>query len=222
MTSPKNIKIQECLLNIDMICRSMYLSQEESIDLKIPRNSTIYADLLRYSYIQLCTILDEFEILNGLAKNDEYLQDTLYVISPVMRALRQYTGIKRARNYMLAHFNRDKKRNFSPWWIAMKNLKLPRTHKEIEDIYKHLHLMNAFIVARYYEDLEHISKNVKPDFEAYFKWMLEQESIISNENHFNLIADDLQKRLIEKGIADQLILDPVMTKVMERINKQRS
>ncbi|WP_409415774.1 hypothetical protein [Flavobacterium sp. PS2] len=222
MIATRNIKIQECLLNIDMLCRSMYLSQEESVDLKIPINSNIYADLIRYSYIKLCTILDEFEILNGIAKNDEYLRDTLYIISPVMKALRQYTGIKRARNYMLAHFNRDKKRNFLPWWIAMKNLKLPRTHAEIEDIYKHLHLMNAFIVARYYEELEDISKRVKPDFDSYGEWMREQELINSEKSEFDLIANEVQKRLVEKGIADQLIIDPVMTKVIERINKQRT
>lgn len=106
-----NPKIQECIFNIDMVCRSMYLSYEEIGSLKLSPKSAIYGDVLRYRYIQLCTILDEFEILHGIAKNDPYLRDTLFVISPVTKALSKYNGIKRARNTMLAHFNRDKKSN---------------------------------------------------------------------------------------------------------------
>lgn len=206
-----------------MICRSMYLSYEESVSLNISKDSPLYADLLRYRYIQLCTILDEFEILNGLAKNDEYLKETLYVISPVTRALSQFTGIKRARNYMLAHFNRDKKKNFHPWWIALKNLKLPRTQKEINDIYKYLHIMNAFIVCRYYEDLKDITTRIKPDYDSYFKWLSEQDKNIDyNKSIFDSVTQEVYKKMADKGISDQVILDPIMTKVMDRINQSKN
>ncbi len=222
MYKSDNIKIQECLLNIDMICRSMYLSYEETLGLKIGADSAMYADLHRYRYIQLCTILDEIEILNRIAKSDSYLMDTLYVISPVTRALGQFPGIKRARNSMFAHFNRDKKRNFHPWWIALRGLRLPQTANEIGDIYKYLHLMNAFLVSRYYEDLKEISVRTKPDFEAFFISQKEMSENHKNDKAvFETVSEAVLKKLEEKNIADQLILDPVMTKVIDHINNSR-
>ena len=89
----------------------MFTAYYDKINLSIPKNSVIYTDSIRYSYIQICIILDELEILNGLAKNDEYLKDTLYVISPAVRALKKFTGLKKARNYIFAHFNRSKKKS---------------------------------------------------------------------------------------------------------------
>jgi hypothetical protein len=216
-----NIKIQECILNIDMVCRNIYLSYEESVGLKLSRESTIWADLLKYRYIQLCTILDEIEILHSLANEDSYLKDTLYVISPVTKALSQFNGIKRARNFMFAHYNRDKKKQFYPWWISMRNLKVPQTQQEVSDIYKYLHIMNAFLVARYYYDLNEIIERTRPDYELFFKLNSEKIRNSNSESIFENINKEVEEKMIERGISNQLILDPVMTNLMTRINKSQ-
>ena len=91
------------------------------------------------------------------------------------RALNKYTGIRKARNYILAHFNRDKKKNFFPYWKALREVKLPRTQKEIKQIYIWLHLINGIIVSRYFDELTEISNNSKIEVEAYYRWVQEQE-----------------------------------------------
>jgi len=217
-----NPKIQECIFNIDMVCRSMYLSYEEIGSLKLSPKSAIYGDVLRYRYIQLCTILDEFEILHGIAKNDPYLRDTLFVISPVTKALSKYNGIKRARNTMLAHFNRDKKKQFNPWWIALRGLNLPENHQEIEDIYRHLHLMNMFLLAIYYEDLNEITNRIKPEYEEFFKLSDQKNRRDLNPEFFKNVAKEVEQKMTECGIAKQLIVDPVMTSLMSRIEQSRA
>lgn len=211
-------KIQECIMNIDMMCRSMYLSYVDTIKLKIPKKSVIYADMVRYSYIRLCSILNELSILNRLAKTNDYLKDTLYVASPATRALNKYTGIRKARNFLLAHYNRDKSGNFFPWWKALKNLKLPRTHKEVKQIYVWLHLINGIIITRYSDELKEIFAKSRSEFKSYNDWMVEQENdAVANPTPFDNIEIEVEKRVKEKNIGD-IEIDPIMTDLIKYIN----
>lgn len=206
-------EIKECVMNIDMTCRSMYLSNRDVRVLKIPTKSTVYGDMVRYSYIQLCSILDEFEILNRYAKDDFYLRDTLYVISPALKAINQYTGIRKARNNMLAHFNRDKSGKFLPWWSCLKELKLPRTQVEILQIYVWLHVINSILSTRYLSELEEMSTLYKPDVDLYFQGVEKQEvDAIKNPTPLDSIIDEVDKRMVEKNIG-LLTVDPIMTEL---------
>lgn len=214
-------QIQECVLNIDMLCRSMYLSYIDIKKFKIPLSSAIYGDMISYSYIQLCSILDEFVILNGIAKNDEYLKETLYVVSPALKALNKYNGLRKARNTILAHFNRDKNNNFQPWWISMKNLNLPRTFKEINQIYTWLHLINGIIVSRYYEELKKISESSQIEMNIFMNWVKEQERINdSTPTPFDSIYNDVESRMKAIGLSE-LNVDPAMTEIIELINNKK-
>lgn len=216
----KKRQIQECILNIDMTCRNMYFSYQEIQKLKIPVDSVIYSDLIRYNYIQLCSILDEFVILSGQAKDDLYLRDTLYVLSPALKAINKYTGIRKARNYMLAHFNRDKKNNFYPWWFALKGLKLPRTYKEINQIFVWLHSINSIIVTRYCDELKEISNSSKKDVDEYFNWIESEEAAaLTNPTPLDEIYSDIEVRMREKNIP-HLIVDPAMTELIQYIRKK--
>ena len=177
--------LQECILNIDMTCRSLYAANIERIKFKIPKSSVIFMDSIRYSYIQLCTIQDELKILNGLAKNDEYLKNTLYIISPAARALNKYTGIRKARNVMFAHFNRDRNDNFTPWWKELIGLKLPRFKDELVHIMTYVQLINGIIVTRYYEQLKEISKEVEKEVNEYFEWIkIQEKDVLENLTPF--------------------------------------
>ena len=203
-----------------MTCRSMYHSNKDIVNFNIPRSSVIYGDMIRYSYIQLCSILDEIVVLNRLGKDNEYLKDTLYIISPVTRAINQYSGIRKARNFMLAHFNRDKKRNFHPWWKALKGLKLPRTQKEIQQIQKWIHLINGILVTRYYEELKEISKTAEDEIKSYSVWMFEEEKKVSeNPTPFDSIENQVAIRMEEKGVKE-IMVDPSFTDIIEYIQNK--
>lgn len=205
-----NNKIQYSILNIDMICRSMFQSYQDTINLKIPLNSVVYGDMTRYSYIQFCLIFDEIETLNGLAKDDEYLKDTLYVISPAIKAMNKFSGIRKARNIMLAHFNRDKKGNFLPWWVALRDLKLPRTLKEVKQIYLWLQIVNTIIATRYRNELLEITNKVRDDVKSYFNWAVEQENFsIENPTLLDNVEEEVKIRIHELGI-ENLNIDPVI------------
>lgn len=215
MTNTK--KINECLLNIDMICRGIYLSFIELRKLDLPFDSVIQGDVTRYSYIQFCIILDEFDILHALAKDDSYLQDTLYIVKPSLKGIKKYDGIRKARNIMLAHFNRGKSREFKPWWIELKNLKLPRTQKEIGEIHIWLHLTNSILVTRYYEEIKELSLKEKPLLDEYFQWVQAEEK----KSSFNLtpleeIFKDVDERMKEKGM-NEVIIDPIMKDLISKV-----
>ncbi len=221
MSKTTDSKIIECIFNIDMICRGMYQSYEDCQFLEIRKDTVLYSDLLRYRYLQICMILDEFELLTRLAKDNEYLKDTLYIVSPITKVLNKYTGIRKARNSIFAHFNRDKKRNFKPWWIALKDSNLPRSPQEIDLLYIWLHLLNAFLVTRYYKDLEAMSILVEPDLHSFTNWARNKENEITINTPFDSLAVEIQNRLNEKGIPDQLILDPTMDRVLNNLEKTR-
>lgn len=215
MSKITNIKILQCILNIDMVCRSMYASSKDRIEFKTPPESVIFADSIRYSYIQLCSILDELKILNSFAKNDIYLKETLYIISPALRAIKKYNGIRPARNSMLAHFNRDKSGHFIPWWKTLKDLKLPRTKREIAQIFTYLNIINGIIVTRYYEQLKGFTNENKKDVDYYLETVVNQENNeIQNPSSFVEIESEIEKRMSEKGM-DKIIVDPFMTEIIE-------
>ncbi|MCF1193111.1 hypothetical protein LRR18_16095 [Mangrovimonas sp. AS39] len=197
----------------------MYATNFDRIQLQIPQSSVLHSDLIRYSYIQLCIILDEIDTLNRLAKDDEYLKDTLYIVTPAIRAIKKYTGIRKARNFMLAHYNRDKKGNFYPWWRALKDLKLPRLKQELTQIYTYLHAINGIIVTRYYEELKDISQTAGKEVDEYYSWVRTQEELaIKDDSPFDNIESEIENRMAEfdmKGI----IQDPFVVNVNDYVKK---
>jgi hypothetical protein len=208
-------KILQCILNIDMTVRHLFLSVEDLKDLKIPQKSQVFTDMIQYSYIRICTALDEISILHGLAKDNIFLQDTLYCAQPAIKGINKYTGLKRARNLMLAHLNRDPKKQFTPWWDELITFKLPRTYKEINQILKFLNLINTIIVSRYQDKFKLFNDSMRANFEKYFQEVdkLEKDAI-SNPTPLDDVEIEIQKRCEEKGLVD-FLLDPAMIKYWE-------
>jgi len=202
-------RIQECIFNIDVICRSMFAATVERKDLGVPKSSVMYSDSVRYSYIQVCIILDEIDLLHNLAKDDQYLKDTLYIISPIVRAIKKFTGIRKARNSVFAHFNRDsKKKEFYPWWKALREMKLPRAKIEQDIMHVALMAINSTLATRYYDDLKEFSIKSYEEMKSYEKWDMEQkENLNAIPNVFKEPMMELQKRGIEKKM-DGFIIDP--------------
>lgn len=208
-------KIQQCILNIDMTVRHLFFSIEDLKELKIPQKSQVFTDVLQYTYIRICTALDEISILHGLAKDDVFLQDTLYCAQPAIRDINQYTGLRRARNLMLAHLNRNTKKQFTPWWDELIDFKLPRTYKEINQILKFLNLINTIIVSRYHDKFSLFSDSVRPNFEKYFKEVERlEEQMVNAPTPLDAIEIEIQNRCEEKGLVN-FALDPAMIKYWE-------
>lgn len=218
MASASNItdeKILQCILNIDMTVRHLFLSIEDLKELKIPQKSHVFTDMIQYSYIRICTVLEEISILHGLAKDNIFLQETLYCAQPAIKGINKYTGLKRARNLMLAHLNRDMKKRFTPWWDELITFKLPRTYKEINQILKFLNLINTIIVSRYHKKFNLFNDSIRANFEKYFRDIEKLEAdAVNNPTPLDEVEIEIQKRCEEKGLVD-FLLDPVMIKYWE-------
>jgi hypothetical protein len=214
-TNTTDEKILQCILNIDMTTRHLFLSLEDLKDLKIPQKSQVFTDMIQYSYIRICTALDEISILHGLAKDNIFLQETLYCAQPAIKGINKYTGLKRARNLMLAHLNRDMKKQFTPWWDELITFKLPRTYKEINQILKFLNLINTIIVSRYHEKFSLFNNSIRTNFEKYFQEIEKLEAnAVNNPTPLDDVEIEIQKRCQEKGLVN-FVLDPAMIKYWE-------
>lgn len=209
-----SLQIKECILNVDLICKNMYLTHKDIKKYNLSSESHILGDIIKYQYIQLCCIKDEINILHRIAKNDIYLRDTLYVISPALRSLKKYNGIRKARNQMLAHYNRDENKTFKPWWTSLKGLKIPRTFNEFNQIFNWLHVINSILVTRYYSELKEISEMSKIGVENYNNYIVNKEmNTLKKPISFDNIVHQVLAKMKEKSISDKWIFDPMMTEL---------
>jgi len=209
--SDKN-KIYECVFNIDVLSRELEENLKAFHRLKLGLDHPHHSALLRYNYIQICSILDEIDILNSQSKDDDYLKDTFYVLSPAIRKLKKFDGLKRIRNTSLAHFNRDKNMQFSPWWKSMKDVRIPRTPNEIRQLYALIYIINTLLVSRYYDELKNLSIKFKDDEKEYFKWVESQESIAKSEpNNIDDIKEETERRFNEKNFKHVTMQRPPLT-----------
>lgn len=135
-------EFQKCLINIKWIFTEMYFDYQDTKNIQPSNKNYLIAKVSKYGFIQVCSFLEEYEILNRLSQDDKVLRDTLYVCAPVIRNLNKYKGLKKMRNLMLAHVNRDKLKNFKPWWNELKGLRKPIHKDDIDELYESL----AFIV----------------------------------------------------------------------------
>jgi hypothetical protein len=203
------VKIQECIFNIDVLYRELEENLKTFHKMKLGLDHPHHAALLRYNYIQICSILDELDILHSEAKSDEYLRDTLYVLSPAIKKVKRFTGLKRARNTFLAHFNRDKKKQFSPWWKSMKGLRIPRTANEIRQLYALMYVINSLLVSRYYDELREVSIQFRQEENDYFKWVeSEEEKAKTEPNNIDDIKEETHRRFIEKNFKHVRMQEP--------------
>jgi hypothetical protein len=201
-------KISECVFNIDVLYRELEENLRLFHKMKLGLDHQHHSVLLRYNYIQICSILDELDILNGIAKTDNYLRDTLYVLSPAIKKVKRFTGLRRARNSFLAHFNRDKKKQFSPWWKSLKGLRLPRTGNEVRQLYALMCIINSLLVSRYYEELKELSIQFKEEENEFYNWVKAEEEMAKNEpNNIDDIKSEMEKRFNEKGFKHIVMQD---------------
>lgn len=204
-------KILECIFNIDMTCRGLFLLWNDLKSHKLPLKGDVFNAIMRYTYIQFCVIQDEIQTLHNLKKSDPYLLETFYLIELPLAALSKYTGLKRMRNLMLAHLNRAKDgHSFAPWWREIIHLKIPRTVKEVRQIHVWISTINVILVTKYKEKFDKFTDALRPEHDDYFEQIkkLEDDALV-NATPFDDMEMEVRRRLEEKGVT-QLSIDPIM------------
>lgn len=170
-------EFQKCLINIKWIFTEMYFDYQDAKTFPTSNNNDLIAKISKNGYIQVCSFLEEYEILNRLSQNDDVLKDTLYVCAPVIRNLKKFKGLKKMRNLMLAHVNRDKLKNFKPWWNELKGLRKPIHKEDIEELYESLAFIVDLLNVRHKKEWEEAIPYLEKSVRQYMK----EDTVLQNE-----------------------------------------
>jgi len=195
-------EFQKCLINIKWIFTEMYFDYQDTKDINTSNSNYLLAKVSKYGYIQVCSFLEEYEILNRLSKNNNDLRDTLYVCAPIVRNLKKYKGLKKMRNLMLAHVNRDKLKNFKPWWNELKGLRKPIHKEDINELYESLAFIVDMLNVRHKKEWEEAIPYLEKSLKQYIKEDAElQNKLKRKEKTMKEINAEVLKRMKEKNIS---------------------
>lgn len=140
-------RILQCIYNINNRVSNIQDVKLHRRTLNLRAGDPVEADLMFFSIVKICSILDEMKILNVICKDDNYLKNCFYCIAPLTRYIKQYEkGFEIVRNGMVAHFNRDKQKKFKPAGSSLNGLIVPRDNREWEFIYDCLDVMRAMLI----------------------------------------------------------------------------
>lgn len=195
-------EFQKCLINIKWIFTEMYFDYQDAKNIQTSNSNYLIAKVSKYGYIQVCSFLEEYEILNRLSQNDEVLRDTLYVCAPVIRNLKKYKGLKKMRNLMLAHINRDKLKNFKPWWNELKGLRKPIHKEDINELYESLAFIVDMLNVRHKKEWKEAIPYLEKSLRQYINEDAElQQKLKQREKTMTEINAEVLKRMKEKNIS---------------------
>lgn len=194
--------LQECLININWIFTDMYLDYQDAKDLKTSNRNYLVAKVSKYGYIQTCSFLEEYRRICSVSKTNDSLRDTLYVCAPVVRNLKKYSsGLKKMRNSMLAHVNRDRKGNFAPWWIELKGLRKPLHENDIKELYESLAFVVDMLNVRHKNEWDEVKDYLAESIRSYISEDIKlQLKLKIKEKPMNDINTEVLKRMKEKNI----------------------
>lgn len=194
-------EFQKCLINIKWIVNEMYLDYQDIKNAQASNNNFLIVKISKYGYIQVCSFLEEYDILNRLSQDDEVLRDTLYVCAPIIRNLKKYKGLKKMRNLMLAHVNRDKLKRFKPWWNELKGLRKPFHEDDINEIYESLNFILDMLNDRHKKEWEEAIPYLKESLHQFIKEDAAlQMKMKHGEKTMRQINSEVLKRMNEKNI----------------------
>jgi hypothetical protein len=195
-------EFQKCLINIKWIFTEMYYDYQDTKNIQTSNSNYLIAKVSKYGFIQVCSFLEECEILNRLSQNDEVLRDTLYVCAPVIRNLNKYKGLRKMRNLMLAHVNRDKLKNFKPWWNELKGLRKPVHKEDINELYESLAFIVDMLNIRHKKEWEEAIPYLEKSLRQFISEDAElQLDFKKSEKTMKEINAEVLKRMEEKNIS---------------------
>ncbi len=198
--SYKLTELQECLINLQLIFSELYFDYQDAKNIQSD-NSFLKVSLTKYWYIRICSFLEEYEILNRLAKNNEDLKDTLYVCAPIVRNLEKYKGLRKMKNLMLAHFNRDKQQKFKPWWEELKGFRKPLREDDIKELYESIAFIKDLLFLRHKNEWEQTIHYLKISVKLFIKEDIDfQNKMKQVEKSMSDINKEVLKRMKEKNI----------------------
>lgn len=190
-------KLQEAIYNIDFIAFHIKMTVDLSNKQRLPDadDKFIVERLMLFNLIQTCSFLDEYKILERLAKDSEEIMRTTKILSPAIRRIRQYKGLKDFRNSILAHVNRDNSGIFRPYWRVMTGTSFPKTYSDVNLITNLIIGVASIIEKRHSNELYEIKQSMQ-------KERLESESRLYDNSTLNSMDEfkqELENVVLQMG-----------------------
>lgn len=202
-----NERLLESILNIDMLTDELTHSVKDIFTFKIPHDHQITKSIIKHNYILMCSFEAELDIINSFSKENILIKDIMWSISPLLRLVKEYTGIKKGRNAYFAHYNRDRKDQFYPWWRSLHGVKLPRTIKEIVFLHSVFESIRAILKSQFITELEGLKRQYKSEVDDYFEYVKKQEDIaILKPDGIKDLVIEVDNRLKEKNIFIRVLI----------------
>ncbi len=174
---------------------------------KIPQDHQLTKTVIKYNYILVCSFIEELDVINSYCKENVLIKDVMWSISPLVRAIKNYDGIKKGRNAFFAHYNRDKSNAFYPWWRSLYGVKLPRTVNEVVFLNGVVGSIRAILISQFINEIEDLKKKYKPEVDQYMEYIKVQEEIaLQKFDDLNALIKEVDSRLTQKKIIIRKIM----------------
>lgn len=198
-TSTSN-QILETIYNYDAIVRNIQQVKLEAKKANLTSKTILGGDLELYSYVKICNAYQEIDLMHRYAKDNQLLFNILYGLKPLLKIINEYkTGIKNMRNGVLAHFNRDSKGNFAPFWQLFTRSKLPQENGELDLIYSCLDILRVVLIQYFEPQLRPHFEKLDEDMKQRFaEWKASLTA--TPKKDLGSVKSEINKRFAEKGL----------------------
>ena len=180
----------------DHLNRSIKVINKEEL---YKKDEFISHQMMRLSFIQNCIIIQEWQRLEKLSKNDKKLMNTMRIASPLIKEIRRWTGIINFRNSVLAHFGRDKNGKFIPYWRSLHSLKYPTTTWDFTFINTLTLTISGLLEKRHPLELRQAKKILGKDRQRFEKYLYNHELSIQNDDDYKIRKDIIWKIFTENA-----------------------
>lgn len=123
---------------------------------------------------------------------DPTIKETLHIISPAIKRIRQWRGLSKMRSQILAHPQRDKNGTFTPPWVTFKRFKIPTAYAET------ILLGNCALVAR-----DTLLRRHSDDWQKASSYLDSQDRYIKEKGIINIEVANKELDAVRREISER-------------------
>ncbi|QXP78840.1 hypothetical protein [Winogradskyella sp. HaHa_3_26] len=199
--------LKEIIYNINYLCTSIELSKKGIEKLKDKSNEQAYLDIQKLQTLYICSLLDELKVFEKFSKeqNNEYIPDTQYVLIPLVNYLKKFDSFRVKRNKLLAHLNRNRNKDFNPWWKELNGKRFITTELEEKMVFSAIKTIHKIFKNRFSKELEESMTVFEKEIDVYAEKIYSIKNVNSYEDIKPVILET-QKRMKEKDFEMKVVL----------------
>lgn len=202
-------KLKHTLFNVNHLCSHIACSRTQVKKLGFENHEQIYTDVHRILNIYICSLIDELIVFEKFVTKEDnfYLTDTFYTLTPLLDYIKQFDSIRITRNKLLAHHNRNLKKEFAPWWKELEGKRFASNNEEERMIYSTIKIIHEIFKKRFPQELADVLDEYNKEIDIYESNMKERQNVDSNKDITPTI-EEVQKRMKERDFTFTIMTKP--------------